>query len=108
MTFGEEGYTAYGTTIETAAQALDEAGADVIGLNCSVGPSSMLIGVERLAATVKRPVSALPNAGLPRVHASADSCRSHACLRQALPFAGSDCRKPGPPRQGKNRICSCK
>ena len=66
MTFGEEGYTTYGTTIEAAGQALDEAGADVIGLNCSVGPSSMLLGVERMAAASKRPVSALPNAGLPR------------------------------------------
>ena len=66
MTFGDEGYTAYGAPVEAAAGALDEAGADVIGLNCSVGPSSMLLGIERMAAAATRPVSALPNAGLPR------------------------------------------
>jgi len=66
MTFGEDGFTAYGTTIETVAEQLEVAGADVIGLNCSVGPSAMLVGVERLVAAVDRPVSALPNAGLPR------------------------------------------
>jgi methionine synthase / methylenetetrahydrofolate reductase(NADPH) len=38
----------------------------VVGLNCSVGPHGMLDGVERLAAVVGRPVSAQPNAGLPR------------------------------------------
>ena len=66
MTFGEEGFTAYGATIEAVAAELEEAGADVVGLNCSVGPSSMLAGVERLVAATGRPVSALPNAGLPR------------------------------------------
>lgn len=66
MTFGEEGYTSYGAPVERAARALDAAGADVIGLNCSVGPSSMLLGIERMAAATERPVSALPNAGLPR------------------------------------------
>ena len=66
MTFGDAGHTEYGATIETAAAALEGAGADVIGLNCSVGPSSMLFGVERMAAATSRPVSALPNAGLPR------------------------------------------
>ena len=66
MTFGEEGYTAYGAPVEAAARTLDEAGADVIGLNCSVGPSAMLFGIERMVAAAERPVSALPNAGLPR------------------------------------------
>ena len=66
LSFAEEGRTAYGTTIEAAAQALEEAGADVFGLNCSVGPSAMLMGVEQAVAATRRPVSALPNAGLPR------------------------------------------
>ena len=66
MTFGDEGYTAYGAPVEAAARTLDDAGADVIGLNCSVGPSSMLLGIERMVGAADRPVSALPNAGLPR------------------------------------------
>lgn len=72
MSFGEEGTTAYGTTIENMAARFaeldDESGlfADVLGLNCSVGPSATLDAVERLVAATPRPVSALPNAGLPR------------------------------------------
>jgi len=66
MTFGEDGFTAYGTTIETVVGQLQAVDVDVVGLNCSVGPSAMLAGVERMAAAADRPVSALPNAGLPR------------------------------------------
>ena len=66
MSFGEEGTTAYGTTVEQMARTLDETDADVLGLNCSVGPSATLDAVERLRAATDRPISALPNAGLPR------------------------------------------
>jgi len=66
MTVGEDGSTSYGTTAETIAARLDEWAADVIGLNCSVGPAPMLDAVERLAAVTARPLSAQPNAGLPR------------------------------------------
>ncbi|MFV1986856.1 MAG: bifunctional homocysteine S-methyltransferase/methylenetetrahydrofolate reductase [Gemmatimonadota bacterium] len=66
MTFGEDGFTAYGTTIETIVEQLEALEVDVVGLNCSVGPSAMLAGVERMVAVADRPVSALPNAGLPR------------------------------------------
>jgi homocysteine S-methyltransferase len=40
--------------------------ADVIGLNCSVGPAPMLDAIERMAAVTGKPLSAQPNAGLPR------------------------------------------
>ena len=66
MSFGEEGRTAYGAGIESVVEHLESLGADVVGLNCSVGPSAMLMGVERMVAASSRPVSALPNAGLPR------------------------------------------
>jgi homocysteine S-methyltransferase len=66
MSFGEDGTTAYGTSVETAAQALTEWGSDVIGLNCSVGPAAMLDAIERMVQVTDRPISALPNAGLPR------------------------------------------
>ena len=66
MTIQEDGTTAYGTAVELIGQRLDEWGADVIGLNCSVGPHGILSGVERLAAVTDRPISAQPNAGLPR------------------------------------------
>src|SRR5690606_21806732 len=46
--------------------ALVAAGASVVGINCSTGPSTVLEAVERLARAVDVPVAALPNAGLPR------------------------------------------
>jgi methionine synthase I (cobalamin-dependent)/5,10-methylenetetrahydrofolate reductase len=66
MTIQEDGNTAYGTDPETLARALDEYGADAIGLNCSVGPQGVLEAIERMARVTSRPLSAQPNAGLPR------------------------------------------
>ncbi len=66
MTIQEDGKTAYGTDPETLARALDGCGADVVGLNCSVGPQGVLEAIERMARATARPLSAQPNAGLPR------------------------------------------
>jgi len=66
MTVGEDGSTAYGTAVEALAAQLTEWNADVVGLNCSVGPAPMLDAVERMAAVTTKPLSAQPNAGLPR------------------------------------------
>jgi methionine synthase / methylenetetrahydrofolate reductase(NADPH) len=66
MTVSQEGNTSYGTSVETIASKLTELGADVIGLNCSVGPAAMLDAIERMVERTDRPVSAQPNAGLPR------------------------------------------
>lgn len=67
VTIEEGGNTSYGTDIETVARSLDEWGADVIGVNCSVGPAEILDAVERMARVTNRPLSAQPNAGLPRL-----------------------------------------
>ena len=66
ITVGTDGRTGFGTDAVEAARALESAGADVVGLNCSVGPSGMLETIERIAEAVEVPLSALPNAGLPR------------------------------------------
>ena len=66
MTVGEDGRTSYGTNVEHLAAELDELGADVIGLNCSVGPAAMLDALEKMARVTRKPLSAQPNAGLPR------------------------------------------
>jgi methionine synthase I (cobalamin-dependent) len=66
MSFGEDGTTSYGTSVDTAAQTITDWGADVVGLNCSVGPAAMLDAVERMVQVTDLPISALPNAGLPR------------------------------------------
>ena len=66
ITVGEDGRTSYGTSPEAVASEVTHWGADVIGLNCSVGPAVMLDAVERMAGVTDRPLSAQPNAGLPR------------------------------------------
>ena len=66
MTIGVDGLTPYGASPEDVARALDRFGADVIGLNCSVGPQIILEAVEKMAPLTRRKISAQPNAGMPR------------------------------------------
>ncbi len=66
MTVFTDGNTLYGYDPARIAHHLDEAGADVIGLNCSVGPAMILKAIQRMAEVTTRPLSAMPNAGLPR------------------------------------------
>ena len=66
MTVGEDGRTAYGTDPETFGRALDDMPVEVIGVNCALGPVGVLGVVERLARVTTKPISAQPNAGLPR------------------------------------------
>ena len=65
-TVGPDLRTAYGAAPEDIARALDKWGADVIGLNCSVGPQTILEAIERMAAVTTRKLVAQPNAGMPR------------------------------------------
>src|SRR3954466_12395343 len=66
MTIGADHRTSYGATAEDVARALDGWGADVIGLNCSVGPQIILECIERMTPVTRRKLSAQPNAGMPR------------------------------------------
>ena len=66
MTIGVDLRTTYGDTAADIARRLDAAGADVIGLNCSVGPDVMLDAVEEIASVTAKKISCQPNAGLPR------------------------------------------
>jgi len=66
MTVGQDGRTAYGADAAQLARALADLGADVLGLNCSVGPAVMLDAIETMAQATSLPLSAQPNAGLPR------------------------------------------
>jgi homocysteine S-methyltransferase len=66
MTIGPDGRTVYGDTPRVIAERLDRAGADVIGLNCSVGPDVMLDAIEEITAVTAKKISCQPNAGLPR------------------------------------------
>jgi homocysteine S-methyltransferase len=66
MTIEDDGNTLDGTAPEQFAPALQDAGADVIGLNCSIGPAHMLETLERITAATAVGLSAQPNAGRPR------------------------------------------
>jgi methionine synthase I (cobalamin-dependent)/5,10-methylenetetrahydrofolate reductase len=66
MTIGVDGLTPYGATPEDVARALDRYGADVIGLNCSVGPQTILEAIEKMVPITHKKVAAQPNAGMPR------------------------------------------
>jgi methionine synthase / methylenetetrahydrofolate reductase(NADPH) len=66
MTVDREGRGLYGTLPEDFGASLDAWGADVIGVNCSVGPPVMLGVLERLRKVTAKPLSVQPNAGAPR------------------------------------------
>jgi homocysteine S-methyltransferase len=65
MTVQEDGRTHTGSLPEDFTRELDEWGADVIGLNCSIGPAGVLEALERMARVTDRKLAAQPNAGLP-------------------------------------------
>ncbi len=65
-TVGPEQRTAFGASPEDIARQLEGWGVDVIGLNCSVGPQTILEAIERMASVTDRKLSAQPNAGMPR------------------------------------------
>lgn len=66
MTIQIDGNTVFGATPEQLTSQLDEWGADVIGLNCGVGPAIVLNAIEKMRPVTARKLSAQPNAGLPR------------------------------------------
>jgi homocysteine S-methyltransferase len=66
VTLDEESNCLDGSTPEIFAPRIEEWGADVIGCNCSVGPVPMLDSIERIRAATALPLSAQPNAGIPR------------------------------------------
>ena len=66
LTTGEDGHTLDGTPPETFVPLMERAGADVVGVNCSVGPAAMLETIEAMARVSGVRLSAQPNAGRPR------------------------------------------
>jgi homocysteine S-methyltransferase len=66
MTIGVDCLTPYGVPPDEIARSLDRFGADVIGLNCSVGPQTILDAIERMTPVTRRKLVAQPNAGMPR------------------------------------------
>jgi methionine synthase / methylenetetrahydrofolate reductase(NADPH) len=65
VTIDDFGHLPGGTDPETFTRLMDSWPVDVIGLNCSVGPKTTLETVEQMMAFTGKPISAMPNAGLP-------------------------------------------
>jgi homocysteine S-methyltransferase len=65
MSFSEEGRISSGQDALEVARALERLGADVVGLNCGVGPQKALEVILQMSGATTRPLSAQPNAGLP-------------------------------------------
>ena len=66
LTLEEDGNSLDGTPPETFGPHLEKLGADIVGINCGVGPQVMLESIERMARVVTRKIAAQPNAGKPR------------------------------------------
>jgi methionine synthase I (cobalamin-dependent)/5,10-methylenetetrahydrofolate reductase len=54
-----------GASVETFTREMDSWPADVIGVNCSVGPKTTFEVIEQVARLSSKPLSAMPNAGIP-------------------------------------------
>ncbi|MGH7665033.1 MAG: methionine synthase [Gemmatimonadaceae bacterium] len=65
VTLDTSGRMLLGTDIASAMTTLEALPVDVIGLNCSTGPEHMREPVRFLTENSTRPISVIPNAGLP-------------------------------------------
>ncbi|NCB64349.1 MAG: homocysteine methyltransferase, partial [Clostridia bacterium] len=65
MSFEQNGRTFLGVDIPSMALTLEGLGADVIGINCSLGPRELIPMARELASWTTLPLLMKPNAGLP-------------------------------------------
>jgi methionine synthase / methylenetetrahydrofolate reductase(NADPH) len=66
MTIGDDGNSLTGAEAEIMVQELEELHVEAIGVNCTVGPQSMLGWLERARPLTTLPIAVMPNAGKPR------------------------------------------
>jgi len=84
--------TMTGVTPEAAAQALTEAGADVVGMNCGVGLDNAVALCARLRSSTPLPLWVKPNAGLPIM---VDGSARYATTPEEFARAASDAAAAG-------------
>ena len=65
MTVDADGSIFSGGNAIEAAVSLEAAGADAVGVNCSVGPDQLISVIRNIRENVSIPVIAKPNAGMP-------------------------------------------
>ena len=66
MSFTKEGTTVTGTDILSFISMAESLGADAIGMNCSVGPKTLLEFAKFMSENTNLPISFKPNAGMPQ------------------------------------------
>jgi 5-methyltetrahydrofolate--homocysteine methyltransferase len=65
VTLDISGRMLLGTDVASAMTTLESLRVDILGLNCSTGPEHMRDPIRYLTSHATRPVSCIPNAGLP-------------------------------------------
>ncbi|QSQ08513.1 Methionine synthase [Koleobacter methoxysyntrophicus] len=65
MTFEKNSRTLMGTEAAAAALVLQSLGADIIGVNCSLGPGELINVVHEMYQVASVPILVQPNAGIP-------------------------------------------
>ncbi len=66
VTIDDFGHLPGGTAPEIFTREMDAMAVDAIGLNCSVGPKATLETIETMMQYSSKPMSAMPNAGVPQ------------------------------------------
>lgn len=67
MTFWEDGKSKFGDDVRRSLEALAAADADVVGLNCTLGPQETFDLINEFAAQSDLKLSVQPNAGHPEI-----------------------------------------
>jgi methionine synthase I (cobalamin-dependent)/5,10-methylenetetrahydrofolate reductase len=67
LTFSDEGQSLMGESPEQVIEQLAPYDLSAIGCNCSIGPQPMLEIIERMRQLTDKSLSAMPNAGAPRL-----------------------------------------
>ncbi len=65
LTVNDDSTLADGANVVNYTKSLDSWPVDVIGINCSAGPKVALETIEKMVALTSKPLSAMPNAGVP-------------------------------------------
>lgn len=96
----EVGFLQNHMPVADALQRLESLGADIVGMNCRLGPHHMLMALEQVPIPAKAYLSAYPNAGLPsytdgvfHYDGDADYFRksAHAFREQGVRLLGGCC-----------------
>jgi len=62
----DDGNLLSGASLESFVAAIAPLSPDAIGMNCSVGPKTMLDVIEEMVPVSSKPLIAMPNAGMPK------------------------------------------